>query len=534
MRKRLSFMLVAALILALLAACGGGSSNNSGTSNTSATTGGNTAGGSGNAGGGSEQTQGGSTPASSDKPQEPVTLTAMVQNHPAFPFREDWMIWDVYKHYRNVTLDVSAYQGNWWETIPLVIASGDLPDLMWMSGTDNFHKYGNEGALIDLNEHLDKMPNLKKFIEEHPAETAIMLSAEGKLYMPPSTGAYAANSSIFMYRADIFEKHNLKAPSTLEELKETLRALKRLYPDSYPLMVNRLNNMIYGFASLFGTGDGIYHDAETDSMRFGPLDEGFRQMVQYFSELYAEELIPIDFLTLDSAQLNQLMTTDGSFIYYGYTNNIDTYNQSGQETNPDFQLKAMVPPEGPGGRYNGTTGFITEGLTITSTTKKLDEALAFLDWLYSDEGMEAVSWGIEGVSYEVVNGQKKYVDAITDLTVLTRDFGIKSSGNYQRFNQDAWMTLLSEQSREAQQIALDYMRPMRPDPALTAEEQESIQIKRDAVGKYFEENISKFIVGQRPMSEYDAYLQGLKDLGAEDILAVYQKAYERQKAQLGN
>src|SRR5690606_16388469 len=90
--------------------------------------------------------------------RKPVTLSAMVQSHPSYPFRDDWMIWDVYKQLRNVTLDVSGYQGNWWETIPLIIGSGDMPDLMWMSGRDNFHKYGSEGALVDLNEHLDKMP----------------------------------------------------------------------------------------------------------------------------------------------------------------------------------------------------------------------------------------------------------------------------------------------------------------------------------------------------------------------------------------
>jgi putative aldouronate transport system substrate-binding protein len=517
--------MVFVLVLTLLAACGGGGST--GDLKTPANSN-----GSGNTGG-SGQNQGGGSPAPADKPKEPVTLTAMVQSHPAFPFKEDWMIWDVYKEHLNVTLDVSAYQGNWWETIPLVIASGDLPDLMWMSGTGNFHKYGNDGALIDLNEHLDKMPNLKKFIEEHPEETAIMLSADGKLYMPPSSGGYATNSAIFMYRTDIFEKHNLQPPQTLDELKETLRTLKQLYPDSYPLMVNKLNNMIYGFASLFGTGDGIYYNDKTGAMAFGPLEEGFRAMIQYFSELYAEELIPVDFLTLDSAQLNQLMTTNGSFMYYGYTNNIDTFNQAGRETNPDFLIKAMIPPEGPGGRYSGASSYITEGWTITSTTKKLDEALAFLDWLYSDEGMEAISWGLEGVSYEVVDGKKKYVDAITDLTALTRDFGIKSAGNFQRFDQEAWMTLLTEQSREAQQIALDYVKPVKPDPALNAEEQEAVQIKQDAIGKYFEENVSKFIVGQRPMSEYDAYLQGLRDLGAEEVLAVWQGAYERQQAQLG-
>jgi putative aldouronate transport system substrate-binding protein len=510
-RKRWSFALIVVVVCAMLAACSGGGNGT---------------------GAGAGQSAGADGGAPKPDTRKPVTLSAMVQSHPSYPFREDWMIWDVYKQLRNVTLDVSAYQGNWWETIPLIIGSGDMPDLMWMSGRDNFHKYGGEGALVDLNEHLDKMPNLKKFIDEHPDLTALMLSADGKLYMPPTIGGFAENSGIFMYRADIFEANNLNVPTTFAELKDVLIRLKQLYPDSYPMMVNKLNNIVYGYAGPFGTGDGYYYNDEKGAMAYGPMEDGFRDMVAYFAELYAAGVIPIDFLTIDSSQLNQLMTTNGSFFYYGYVDNIDSFNQAGQATNPQFRLEAMIPPVGPAGQYNGTRLYITEGLTITTTTRKLDEALEFLDWLYTEEAKEAVSWGLEGVSYEVVDGKKKYVDAITDLTALTRDFGIKSAGNFQWIDQNAWMSLLSETSGRAQEIALNYMKPRKPTPALTPEEIDAISLKRDAIGKYYQENVSKFIVGQRPMSEWDDYVQDLIKLGVNDVLAVWQGAYERQQALL--
>ncbi|MBO9610780.1 MAG: ABC transporter substrate-binding protein, partial [Paenibacillaceae bacterium] len=88
------------------------------------------------------------------------------------------------------------------------------------------------------------------------------------------------------------------------------------------------------------------------------------------------------------------------------------------------------------------------------------------------------------------------------------------------------------ESKEAQEIAVKYMSPSKPSPALTKEEADSIAIKSDAISKYFEENITKFILGSRPLSEWDDYVSGLKKLGVEDVVKVRQKAYDRQQAAL--
>src|SRR5690554_886296 len=81
--------------------------------------------------------------------EEPTKLTMMVQNHSAWPLKEDWLIWDLHNTNANVELEVSGYQGNWWDAIPLIVASGDMPDLMWMVNQDAT-KYGEQGAIVNL------------------------------------------------------------------------------------------------------------------------------------------------------------------------------------------------------------------------------------------------------------------------------------------------------------------------------------------------------------------------------------------------
>src|SRR5690606_8516177 len=118
------------------------------------------------------------TPSSNnDPPAEPPTkLTMITHSHPAWPVKEDWLVIELLEEHANVELEVSGYQGNWWDAIPLVISSGNMPDLMWMSGSENFHRHGQYGALIDLMQHLDKMPNFAKWMEQYPLQVEYMLT----------------------------------------------------------------------------------------------------------------------------------------------------------------------------------------------------------------------------------------------------------------------------------------------------------------------------------------------------------------------
>ena len=44
------------------------------------------------------------------------------------------------------------------------------------------------------------------------------------------------------------------------------------------------------------------------------------------------------------------------------------------------------------------------------------------------------------------------------------------------------------------------------------------------------EMTSKFILGKRPLSEFDAYVQELMDLGLKECLDIRQNAYDEYKA----
>ncbi len=453
----------------------------------------------------------------------------MVQSHAAWPLNEDWLIYDLMEEYANVELDVSGYQGNWWEAIPLIIASGDLPDLMWMSGPDIIHENGGNGALVNLLDHLDQMPNLEKFIAAHPDETNHLLSHDGKLYMHPAHGAFGDWDGLWLHREDIFQKHNIAYPTTYDELYDVLVQLKGLYPDSYPLYIPDWGAMNQ-IALSFGSSNDYYYREDTQKWHYGPSEDNYRQALQFLADAYKAKLIPQEFGNLDSSKRNEFVTTDKVFILYGYINNIDTYNNLARGENPEFKMAHFTPPGGAGHKgVHGTKYIFQQGLTITSTSKNKEAAFAFLDSHFTEEARELVSWGKEGVTFEKVNGKNQYLPAVKDQASRSVDFGIRTAGFNAWFDNDSNIALLNEETKVSYDAASAHIAPAVKRAAFTKDERESISIKREAINKYTSENVSKFIIGQRSLSEWDDYVNGLTALGLNDVLQVHDQAYARSK-----
>lgn len=512
MIRKLSMVIVLSLVVGLIAAC---SSNNNEKASPSPSP---------------SASASSAAPSESAPANEPPTkLSMMVQSHASWPTNKDWLVYRELGTLANVTLDVEGYQGNWWEAIPLVVASGDMPDLMWMSGPDIIHQYGGEGALVNLLDHMDKMPNLKAWIDSHQDITEKLLSTDGKLYMTPAQGAYGDWDGLWLYREDVFKKHNLAHPKTYDELFDVLVKLKEIYPDSYPLFLPNWG-VLNQIAVSFGTSNEFYFNTESGKWQYGPTEDNYKQAIDFLVRAYKAKLIPIEFGSLDSNKRNEMITTDKSFIVFGYIGHIDTYNGLARAANPDFKMAQFTPPGGAGyPGYHGRQFIFQEGLTVTTTSKNKDAAFRFLDSIFTDQGKLIQSWGKEGITYEVVDGKNKYMPIVKDTATRAVSFGIRTAGVNMWFDNEANISLFNDETKASYLEAGKYIAPAGKTAIFTKEERDSISLKSEAIGKYVSENINKFIIGQRPFSEWDAYVKGVNDLGLADVLAVYEQAYARSK-----
>ncbi len=459
---------------------------------------------------------------------EPITLSFMLFSHASYPFQEDWYIIKAIEEKTNVKMDVIAVGEGLEERISLDMASGDLPDLTYIHSISDAQRYGADGAYVNVLDHIDKLPNFKKWKEAHEDSVIQYLAADGSLYEFPNYGIGETNRRGYMYRKDIFDKHGLEIPEDEEQFYNVLKKLKEEYPDSYPFTFRRQLPQFEMIAPSWGTNYGMYYDIDNGEWRYGHVEDNFKDMVEYFYKLYNEGLIPPDWLSLDTKGWQDIISTERAFVTLDYLVRIDGFNVMMKDTNPEFHLAYMPPYKGGenGIRKMAYSSIVPQGYAVASNSKKLEEALKFCDWLYTDEAMELVSWGEEGVTYTVENGERKFIDC-EDVADIRKKYGISTHGTYLLFDYDAHMSTFSDELKAAVEEDRKYDLPELPTVAFTDEELEIVQSIGVNINTHAAETISKFLLGTKPLSEWDQYVKEIEELGLQQLIDVYTQAYER-------
>jgi len=521
--KRITWLLIAAMVLTLFAGCMGQKPTTT-SATTAVTTAANTAG---------ESTK----PVSEKLFSEPVTFTMILAENPSYPYKKDSLLErEIGKRY-NVFFDVTPIQGYLEDKVNLYVASGDLPDLICDLSPLGANAIGNQGALINFNKYRDKMPNYAAWAKEHGDYETYFFGANGELFSMPNLGyGEAGNATHWIYRKDVFEANGIKPATTDDEFYQVLKELKRIYPESYPLVFRSyqyaFDRMSYQWG---GTSYGMYFDNDTKSWVYGPVEEEFKECVIFFKKLFDEDLIPPNFLSMDTNTWVDYLSTDKGFVTNDYMARIDMFNGALRKENPNYSLAYMPPFKG---GKNGTDKFnpqsclIIGGASGFSGSKKVDEIVKYLDSRYTDEAMQLMSWGVEGESYEVRNDGKKYHLGITGgFLDVPNKYGIFQTGFYTLVDPWAMQNYASEETKEAAgYIATQKGEYSVPSNTFSAEAQEQRSRIETNLMTIMYENISKFITGQRSLDQWDQYVKELKSLGLDELVKLYNDSYKEFKS----
>ncbi len=477
---------------------------------------------------------------------EGADVRVVVPSSPNWPFRDDWKVLDYIREATKANIEFTAYPSSDYTTkVSLIMAAPEsVPDLMCMPSMDFVSKYVSQGAFVAIDDYEDKMPNYTKFWNSLPEEEAenmlrIRRSADGKTYYPQVYGRQnTINLRTWLYREDIFEKHDLKTPETLSELYETAKTLKELYPDSYPVCIRGFfNNGVDLIGSQWSPyfAYGAYYDFNTDTWHFGAREDTMRDMIEYFKKLSDEKLIPPNYITMSGSEWSELVHTNRTFVFPQYQVQIDILNAESRKNNPGFTMAAMMPPraETESGqnklaKWNvDPCGYV---ICNSGNEKRISNAFALLDWFYSDEACQLLSWGKEDETYEVVDGKKKFI--LDEGENVENAYGFQTNSFIVRIEQDAVMESFSEEQRESTAFITQYIEEGY-NPAQWVglnEEEESVRAEVGAaLQTYTQEMISKFLLGTEPLSKWDEYVASINEMGADKLLAAYESAYNRVK-----
>ena len=470
-------------------------------------------------------------------------LKITIGSFPSWPYNENWKMWEYFREAVGGTLEVAAIPNTDFATkLSLMMASpNELPDLLHVTSKNLVDTHALSGAYLAVEDHLEKLPNYQKFWETIPEpersnRLELRLSGDGKTYFPQIYGNdRIASNQIWMYRKDIFEKHGLEVPETMEELFDVCVKLKELYPESYPFTMYNYNTLAtIGPQWQAHFQHYVYYDFEKDEWRYGACEETMREMIEYLIRCVDAGILAPDFMTMTTKAWEELVSTDRGFIMPSYTVRIDSLNQANREENPEYTWAPMVPPKAgeKGQQLIAHTSPDGSGYVVINSGKqeRMDNAWKVLDWMYTDEACELLSWGKEGETYEVKDGKRQFI-LEGDNTPLIQ-YGIMSYGLLQRVDPEACMQMATAEQNAAIDLTLANMEE-KINPkfwmAFSEEELKEREEVRTQLETHTDEMLSKFILKQRPLSEWDNFGKELEELGLQKLLDVHKSAYERVK-----
>ncbi len=513
MKKKIISLLLVCIMVLSLAACSGGMSGEKASSE----------------------------PLTSD---DVITMTTL--SNASWPYDEDWKIWDYIEEGTGATLEVNAIPSTDYKTKwSLMYASPDtLTDIVMFDAKKDTEKYAIQGAFKSFEEMEEYMPNFKAFAdslseEEYDRIIAVRKAYDGNIYYSPGTGRETTRSiRAWLYRKDIFDKHGLSVPTTYDEVYEVSKKLKEIYPDSYPYGVRSGMTVLDTAGSNWKEywAPGAYYDYNEGKWYYGATEDVMLDMITYYKRMVDEGLTSPDFMTINIQSWQELVTTDRSFLMPDYLTRIDFFNSIARDNNPEFNLTAFVPPVAnpeTGKAQLSKVNYESVGFTISNTgdEKRMANAAKFVDWFYSDEALELMSWGKEGETYEVKDGKKVYIKENENDQVNTL-YGFFTHGTFARLDPEA-----VEATESAEVSAVRDMAIRQSDPyynptsylSFSNEENKVIDETFAACRTFSEEMITKLILGQEPLSKFDEMVQSLRDLGTDRLIGVYESAYNRVK-----
>lgn len=431
----------------------------------------------------------------------------------------------------------------------LMIGSGKYPDIIvweFSSAAMGLAELVDQGILIDMDSYIRQYaPNYLKVLERDPAYPKEVRNDEGKYEAFYTFTVSVPVSSGPVFRKDVLDKYGLALPETVDEWTEVMKAVKEKDPDcEYPLSTSKnyigrvcFNELLpaYNTRNDFCVG-------EDGSVVYGPITDNFKAYLTKLNEWYNDGLIDPEFMSNDGTALNGKMG-DGTCLVssLSFNSGIRNITNNVRPTNPDFELAGVAWPvlnKGDASSYVLDGGVAHTGVQAAISSSCEDPVLAtqVLDFFYSEEGSDLISWGIEGESYTVAeDGTKSFVDSIMNNpdgkapTEAVLDYALPMYGFVNAMDNDAYVQLAVNMPEQGAARSLWQSLDQGANlPKLTVAPDKAGDYRTimNEVQTYTQEMYIKFITGKANFEgDWDTYVNTIKGMGIDFATQAMQDAY---------
>lgn len=460
-------------------------------------------------------------------------------------YDDDWPIFKKAAEITGVTLKGTASEtvSDSSQAFNAMLASKTLPDIIH-GGYAKLNEIGKEGVLIPLEDLIDKYaPHVKELFEKYPEFKKRATADDGHIYFMPGSlsglDISALPSTGWFIRQDWLDKLGMKQPTNIDELVAVWTAFRNNDPngngvkDEIPFFarVEGLNPLF----NLFDTQQSGFR-SENGKIVYAPVTEKFKTAVKEIVKWYDAGLIDEEIFTRGNSSREQLLGGNMGGSCHDWFSSTGAYSAKYAEQIPGINFIPMAPPANVNGEVMecaSRTPIHGYGWGISKDNKSPEKTMEYFDFWYTDEGKDLISYGVEGVHYNVVDGKKVLTDTVLKAEdgapTFMRKNGQVEIGAVRDF--DAEYQAMGKEAKVGFDLYMDngYCRPTVEFAEFTEKENAVKEKYATDINTYAEEQRQKWVMGAEDVdSTWDNYVATLESMHLDELTKIYQAAYDRK------
>lgn len=352
-----------------------------------------------------------------------------------------------------VDIDFIVPAGNEAEKLNTLIAGDQLPDLITLGWWEGQINEMIDGELVHPLNELAEQYDPYFFTVAVPARLGWYTQEDGNVYGYPNASFTPQDyenfdlpsNQTFLVRKDMYEAIGSPSMRTAEDFLNALRKAREMFPETngQPLIPFGMHE--------FGDTGNYSLEAYIQNFLAIPYEENgklidrfahpeYKRWLLAFRQAREEGLIPTDVFVDKRAQMEEKIAQGRYFAMLYQRTDFAAQQQILFERDPDSIYIAVDGPANASLDPPKLAGGGVAGWTVTLISKRSqypDRAIRLMSYMMSEEGQHDIHFGVEGVTWENVNGKDQFTPEALQLLQTDRGQFDKVHGAAQTY----WMLM---------------------------------------------------------------------------------------------
>lgn len=466
----------------------------------------------------------------------PLTIRLMTIKHSTAPISNEMLTIQALAEKFNVTFEFELIaEQDYDEKLNTILAGGSMPDVFFAKPS-TMSQYYDAGIVRVLDDLLAQYaPNILEQWEAHDLLRNVK-SDDGHYYYTTYIDESSSMECCGWINKTLLDECNLEIPTSYDELYEVLKIFKDTYGEGFiPLAQGPWYYVDKPIYYAFGTFNGWIYLNDTDGYVYGPYAyaEETKAALTWMNKCYEEGLLDAEYLTRSADDINALCAENKIGYMNTWADHAAVVAEGGSYGVNYVPIPVLDNTLGTA-KYVGNKSATGTPMYISSdaSDEVVQRWLEIVNYIYSEEGIMLFDWGIEGDTYEMVDGVPQLTAKVleSDLGELNgrRSFGMEPQNFPHLATWEGWSAVLWDCTVDVTNANADYVLPQNPNLTGTFEEESELANIMGDIENLTKTSLEQFITGAKDIeTEWDAYIADLEKMGIERASEIQAAKFQR-------